>query len=95
MGYILCADREEAVKIREILSTRLYRFIANITRWSNFNVPLVMQSLPSYPLNKKVDDDSVIKFFDLSPREVEALDLLRQPKEISASNYLRLPSFAE
>lgn len=46
MGYILVRDAEAAKRVKAVLSSELYRFIANITRWSNFNVPAVMKSLP-------------------------------------------------
>lgn len=61
VGYILCNSVQEANKVARVLLSRPYRFIAGITRWSNFNVPGVMKSLPFVdtsltPLSEITDD---------------------------------------
>jgi len=45
-GYVLCPSLDEAHRLAAVLRTAPYRFLANITRWSNFNVPEVMRALP-------------------------------------------------
>ncbi len=52
LGYVLCDTQEEADKLLALLMTAPYRFIANITRWSNFTVPLVMKLLPRIDLDQ-------------------------------------------
>jgi hypothetical protein len=73
MGYVLCESREEAERIKDLLLTPLYRFIANVTRWSNFNVPLVMQSLPLYPYSKPIDEETMYASFRLNKKEIELI----------------------
>lgn len=64
MGYILCNTIDEAELLKKLLLSKLFPFIANITRWSNFNVPEVMKLLPSITLlDKKLTDDFVFDFF--------------------------------
>ena len=53
LGYILLPDRLSAEKTQAVLMCRAFRFIAGITRWSNFNVPFVMKSLP------RIDTDAI------------------------------------
>lgn len=73
VGYILCNNNEEAEKIKKVLLTDLYRFIANITRWSNFNVPEVMKSLPFIDVNNysidDIDNDLIYKIFKINQKE--------------------------
>lgn len=49
-GYVLCDTHAQAQRLRQVLLSAPYRFIANITRWSNFNVPDVMRALPDIGL---------------------------------------------
>lgn len=78
VGYILCDNNEEAEKIKKVLLTDLYRFIANITRWSNFNVPEVMKSLPFIDVNKysveEITDELVYKIFTITKKEQELIN---------------------
>jgi hypothetical protein len=94
MGYLLCDDYREATSVRSILLTRLYRFVANITRWSNFNVPLVMKNLPQYPNDEVLDEESINSFFKLSKKEVEALNFVQEikqkPRSLNCESQLRL-----
>jgi adenine-specific DNA-methyltransferase len=79
MGYILCTTLNEAEQLKKLLLSQLFRFIANITRWSNFNVPEVMKLLPSTPLvNKELTDDFVFDFFKITNSEKKyILELFR------------------
>lgn len=77
VGYILCNSNEEAIKIKKVLLTDLYRLIANITRWSNFNVPEVMKSLPSIDISKykveEINDDLIYEIFAITKKEQETI----------------------
>lgn len=83
MGYVLCADRKEAEKIRKILLSDLYRFIANITRWSNFNVPLVMQNLPMY----NGDPVNIGEYFNLNKDEHRILEMVKTVDRANKSSH--------
>lgn len=73
LGYLLCTDEEEAEKLRRLLLTSVYRFVAGITRWSNFTVPEVMRSLPFVETSAVAPEDIVDPWVEdalgLSPRE--------------------------
>lgn len=74
MGYIITKDMKTANEIKKVLSCKLYRFIANITRWSNFNVPLVMKSLPIYPEGMPINDENIYKYFKLTKKEIKQIE---------------------
>ena len=80
VGYVLCENNEDAEKIKKVLLTDLYRFIANITRWSNFNVPEVMKSLPSIDIGKysleEIDNSLIYKLFSITQKEQETIKKL-------------------
>lgn len=46
IAFILCANEEEARRIKSILEHPLYVFINNICRWGNFNNIRILQSFP-------------------------------------------------
>jgi hypothetical protein len=79
LGYVICDEYADAERLREVLLSKLYRFIANITRWSNFNVPLVMKALPYYPLTNPIDDISIYSFFKLTKKETSLIEELIKP----------------
>lgn len=74
MGYIIIKDMKAAKATKQILTSKFYRFIANITRWSNFNVPMVMKSLPLYPENLPINDSDIYKYFKLNKHEIQLIE---------------------
>lgn len=85
VGYIICNNNEQAEKIKKILLTDLYRFIANITRWSNFNVPEVMKSLPTIELDKyaidEINNNLIYQIFSINKNEQKVINkLLKKAK---------------
>jgi adenine-specific DNA-methyltransferase len=80
MGYLLCENTEEAENIKNILSSKLYRFIANVTRWSNFNVPLVIKNLPEYPHTNQIEEQHIYRYFKLNHSEKKALESIKEQK---------------
>jgi hypothetical protein len=77
MGYILCKNKTEAENIKDILSTKMYRLIANVTRWSNFNVPLVIKNLPEYPEKNRAGEENIYKYFKLNKNEIKTLEFIK------------------
>ena len=74
LGYIIFDDLATAIKTKEVFASKLFRFIANITRWSNFNVPMVMKSLPLFPLNMKPTNENIYKYFKLNNEEIKFIE---------------------
>jgi adenine-specific DNA-methyltransferase len=74
MGYIICDDEMIANKYKYILSLKLYRFIVNITRWSNWNSPDILKNLPLVDVYKDWCDDSLYAEFKLSIEEIELIE---------------------
>jgi hypothetical protein len=74
MGYILCESEIEAEKIMGILRLKLYTFIVNITRWSNWNSPDILRSLPIVDIDKEWDDESLFREFNLTKEEISLIN---------------------
>jgi adenine-specific DNA-methyltransferase len=74
MGYIITSNMKSANAIKKILSSKFYRYIANITRWSNFNVPMVMKLLPLYPADLPIEDNEIYKYFKLNKKEIQQIE---------------------
>lgn len=64
IAFIRCKNKKEAEQIRQSLSSPIYLFLNNITRYGNFNNVRVLQKFPeitSFSLNKE-EEDFVEKF---------------------------------
>jgi hypothetical protein len=80
MGYIIVKDPLEAAYIKKILLSKLFILIANITRWSNFNVPDVMKSLPMIHMNfDELSDENIYNYFNLDFEEIKYIESLVKP----------------
>lgn len=73
MSYIECNSLKDAEKLKEQLLLKPYRFFANITRWSNFNVPDVMKLLPAPPKQTKTSQD-LYTYFGFNKAEIKLID---------------------
>ncbi len=80
MGYIITKDKLNAEKIKKVLLSDLYRFIANITRWSNFNVPEVMKSLPEINIDdysiESLNNEKIYSLFNINKEEIDFINSL-------------------
>lgn len=74
MGYIICVDEETANKYKQILSLKLYRFIVNITRWSNWNSPDILRNLPAIDITEEWNDDKLYRKFHLTREEINLIE---------------------
>lgn len=74
MGYIICNDMSSAQKIKDILMLKLYRFVVNITRWSNWNSPDILRSLPIVDINENWNDTLLYNHFGLSESEIDLIE---------------------
>ena len=46
IAFIKCSNKEECIKIKNIIDHNLYKFINNICRWGNFNNIRILQRFP-------------------------------------------------
>jgi hypothetical protein len=74
MGYIIFDNITDANKLKNILSLKLYRFIVNITRWSNWNSPDILRRLPLVDINQNWDDGLLYKEFGLNKDEINIIE---------------------
>jgi hypothetical protein len=74
MGYILCDNEIDADKLKVILSFKIYRFIVNITRWSNWNSPDILKNLPKVDVNKTWTNELLYKEFNLTDDEIKLIE---------------------
>jgi hypothetical protein len=74
MGYIIFDDLTSADKAKRVLMLKLYRFVVNITRWSNWNSPDILKSLPMVDIDIHWDDDLLYKEFNLNQNEIDLIE---------------------
>lgn len=74
MGYILCESVEEAESLKRILLLKLYRFIVNITRWSNWNSPDILRRLPFVDITIDWTDEMIYDHFNLTKDEIDIIE---------------------
>jgi site-specific DNA-methyltransferase (adenine-specific) len=58
----------------KILNNKLYLFIVNVSKWSGFNMPEVVQSLPFVDPNINWTDNDLYKHFGLTDNEVALIE---------------------
>ena len=86
LGYIIFEDITTANRTKDVLASKLFRFIANITRWSNFNVPMVMKNLPLFPLDLEVSDNSIFEYFQLNYDEINTIENMLKSNKFDTLN---------
>ena len=72
--YIIAENQEEAERVKSILHLKLFRFIINMTRWSNFNVPGVMNLLPKVDFSTEWTDQNLYSHFNLTAEEITLIE---------------------
>ena len=86
LGYIIFDDIKMANRTKNVLTSNLFRFIANITRWSNFNVPLVMKYLPHLPDTIEPTNENIYTYFKLNKEEIDLIESSIKPHKNILSN---------
>jgi hypothetical protein len=76
MGYILCNTEKDANDLKYILSLKLYRFVVNICRWSNWNSPDILKNLPLIDISKKWTDLELYNEFKLTEKQIDLIELI-------------------
>jgi adenine-specific DNA-methyltransferase len=74
VGYIICDDIDEGNRIKSILMNKLYQFITEITRWSNWNTPDILYNLPKLDTNKEWKNSDIYDYFNLSQEEIDLIE---------------------
>ena len=71
--YILVDDEEQGRNLEHNLSSKLFSYIFKTARWSGFGNEKVFSRLPKLP-NKKMTNDELYLFFDLSETEINYVE---------------------
>jgi hypothetical protein len=74
MGYLICENEEECIKIKKILTSSLYKFIVDITRWGNWNSQDIIYLLPELDSNIEWTDKMIYDYFNLSEKEINLIE---------------------
>jgi hypothetical protein len=74
MGYLVCENEESSIKTKNILLSKLYRYVMSITRWGNWTSQDILYKLPEIDINEEWDDEKIFKYFDLSEEEIEEVN---------------------
>ena len=72
--WIYVASKKEALNIINILTSKLYTFILTVSKWSGFNMPEVVYSLPYLNSNKFWTNSDIYKYFNLTQEEINYIE---------------------
>lgn len=72
--WIEVKNKDEADNLISILNSRLYKFLFNINKWSGFNMPDVLYSLPYVDISKSWTNSQIYKNFNLTKEEIEHIN---------------------
>ena len=75
-GYLLCDGIEEAREEMRTLNLKIYRFFVQVTRWSNWNSPDVLRSLPRLEPGTLWDDAKAYARLGLTQEEIDLVEEL-------------------
>lgn len=71
IAFILCHNKDEAIKYKKILEHPLYVFINNICRWGNFNNIRILQKFPKPDIEIiQNDDKQIYQYFNITDEEI-------------------------
>jgi methylase of polypeptide subunit release factors len=69
IAFILCKNKEEALKWKKIIDHPLYIFLNNIHRFGNFNNIRVLQNFPA-----PIDKNNIWRSFNLNEDEIKLIE---------------------
>ena len=72
--YILVDSNKEGQNLIDILNGKLYRFIVSTSKWSGFNMPEVVQTLPWLDTQKTWTDRDIYNYFELTQDEIDLIE---------------------
>lgn len=67
--YVVVSSKREAEQLKKVLMSKLYRFIARICRWGNWNNERLIGMFPYVDLSRSWNDEKLMDYFGLSPKE--------------------------
>jgi len=73
--FILCSNKEEAIKYAHILQHPLYIFINNICRWGNFNNIRILQNFPIPNIEYTGKYQEIYNYFNITDEEVNYINM--------------------
>jgi len=73
-AYVIVNTQKEAETLQSVLLLKLYRFVANICRWGNWNQERLLGMLPSVDLSHSWTDEELYKYFNLTTEEITLIE---------------------
>jgi hypothetical protein len=67
--YVLVNDKESGENLTHNLNSMLMRYILKTAKWSGFGNEKVFRRLPNLPTNRRMSDDDVFDFFNITEQE--------------------------
>ena len=72
--WISVESEKIALNIINIINLKLYKFILEISKWSGFNMPEVLYSLPSVDFSRSWSDQDLYEYFNLTQKEINFIE---------------------
>jgi hypothetical protein len=67
--YVLVNDKESGENLTHNLNSMLMRYILKTAKWSGFGNEKVFRRLPNLPTDRRMSDDDVFDFFNITEQE--------------------------
>lgn len=84
--YILVKNKKEGECLVNTLNSTLFKFLIEIMQWSNFRNEAKLFSYFKYPnTDKNVDDDFIIKYYNLSKEEIQFVTSMSELKKTKSN----------
>lgn len=81
MGYYILVDsKSDGENLSHNLNLNLFKYILKTAKWSGFGNELVFTNIPKIPINKKLTNQEMYDFFNISQTEAGYIESLLSPK---------------
>jgi hypothetical protein len=70
----LVGENETASKVKEVIELKLYQFIFNNLKYTQYNESRALSEFPKVPLNIDWTNDTLYEFFGLTDEEIQYID---------------------
>lgn len=72
--YIEVKNKTQGDRLTQVLESKLYSFITQVSKWSGFNVQPVLVMLPAVDLTRSWTDEQLYKHFKLTKKEIQLIE---------------------
>lgn len=69
--YVVVSNKKQGEALAHNMNSKLMQYIYKTARWSGFGNERVFENFPELPLDRKLSDDEICKFFKLTKEEVD------------------------